>query len=216
MEAFMPTAPLQPGGKKVVVLMTDGVPNGGTSEQNQCITATQTEFTKTPPAGPITTFAVGIGKYMPLQTSNYDPAFMGKLAVAGGAPNPGCDPANVTDPMKMCHFQITPGTGTAQQLEMQFKAAIDKIRGLVASCDFALEKPDGGGGQIDPGKVNVVYDDGMGHQTVIPQDPNNGWTYDNPQNPTKVSLHGMACDEVKMSTKGSVQIVLGCKTIGPH
>jgi hypothetical protein len=213
-EAYSPPGPLQPNGRKVLVLMTDGVPNGGTGEQQLCIGLAETEFNiVTPPKGPITTFAVGVGIYEPLDQTNYDPVFMGHLAVAGGAPNPGCDPNNVSDPTQMCHFQITPGGGkTALQLEQDFLDAINKIRGDISSCNFLLEKTDGGG-PIDPALVNVIFDDGSGAQTLIPQDKLNGWTYDDFKNPTRVILHGTMCDTVKNDPNGSVDILLGCKTV---
>ncbi len=219
LESFVPPSPLQRAGKKVLILMTDGVPNDPQNDppaslQAACVTMAEDEFAKTPPAGPITTFAVGIGVYQPLDPSNYDPAFMGRLAVAGGAPNAGCNPNDTSDPTKFCHFQITPGNGkTAQQLEQEFVTAIDTIRGEISSCEFTLVQSDGGVGQVDPTKVNVVYDDGSGNESVIPEDPQNGWTYDDPANPTAVILHGAACDAMKKDAKGQVDIVLGCKTL---
>jgi hypothetical protein len=207
LDAYVPNGSLAPNGKRVLVLMTDGVPNDGAPEQRDCIKLTQNESAKTPPT---TLFAVGIGDYAPLDTTEYDPAFMGALAVAGGAPNAGCDPTTVTDASKMCHFQITPGGKTAAQIETEFLAAIDKIRAL-ASCTFALAKP-GGNATIDPAKVNVIYDDGTGGSTLVPRNANDGWSYDDPTNPTAVTLHGQSCAAMKGSTKGSISIVMGCKT----
>jgi hypothetical protein len=208
LEAFNPASGhLDPNGKKVLVLMTDGVPNGGASEQNQCITLTTSEAAKSPP---VTTFVVGVGNYNPLNTQDYDPAFLGHLAQAGGAPRAGCDPTNTNDETKMCHFQVTPGNKTAQQLEQDFLNAINAIRGQVASCTFALQNS---GGTVDPTKVNVVYNDGSGNKTTVPQDGTNGWTYDNPTSPTSVTLHGTSCSTMKANSKGSISIVLGCATV---
>jgi von Willebrand factor type A domain len=217
LDAYTPVSPLPPGGKKVLVLMTDGVPNDAANDpqatlQNECISQATAQFAMTPP---VITFAVGIGDYSPLDTTNYDPAFMGALAVAGGDPRMGCMPGNTTDPTMMCHFQITPGGSTATAIEQQFIAAINAIRGEVASCTFALEEPDGGG-MIDPTKVNVVYNDGMGNLTTIDEDPANGWTYNDPNNPTSVTLNGTSCSTLKMSSGGSISIVLGCATMMPH
>jgi hypothetical protein len=217
LDAYTPVSPLPSGGKKVLVLMTDGVPNDANNDpqaqlQSECTTQATQQFAMTPP---VITFAVGIGDYAPLDTTQYDPAFMGALAVAGGDPRMGCVPGNTTDPTMMCHFQITPGGQTATAIEQQFIAAINSIRGEVASCTFALERPDGGG-MIDPTKVNVVYDDGMGNTTVISEDPTNGWSYDNPADPTTVTLNGTSCSTLKMSMGGSISIVLGCATQVPH
>ena len=76
LENFVPSGALPPGGKKVLVIMTDGVPSGGSSEQTQCTTAAAAELAKAAPKGPVTTFAVGIGVFPSTDTANYDPAFM--------------------------------------------------------------------------------------------------------------------------------------------
>jgi len=217
LDAYTPVSPLPAGGQKVLVLMTDGVPNDANNDpqsqlQQECITQATQQFAMTPP---VITFAVGIGDYSPLDTTQYDPAFMGELAVAGGDPRMGCVPGNTTDPTMMCHFQITPGGQTATAIEQQFITAINAIRGEVASCTFQLERPDGGG-MIDPTKVNVVYNDGSGNTTVINEDPTNGWSYDNPTNPTSVTLNGTSCSTLKMSMGGSISIVLGCASQVPH
>ncbi len=217
LDAYTPVSPLPSGGKKVLVLMTDGVPNDANNDpqatlQNQCISQATAQFAMNPS---VITFAVGIGDYSPLDTTQYDPAFMGNLAVAGGDPRMGCVAGNTTDPTMMCHFQITPGGQAASAIEQQFIAAINSIRGQVVSCTFALETPDGGG-MIDPTKVNVQYNDGTGNTSTIDQDPANGWTYDNPTNPTSVTLNGTSCTNLKMSMGGSISIILGCATQMPH
>src|SRR5262249_39145015 len=161
-------------------LMTDGVPDGGPEEQAQCTSAATTELST------VTTFAVGVGPFPSPDTTGidgYDPAFLGTLAQAGGAAPAGCNPIEENDPSRLCHFQITPGGKSAQELAQEFANAINRIRGQVASCDFVLDKS---GGTVDPTKVNVVYRDQAGQEHVIVQDPLNGWTYDNPTNPSKV------------------------------
>ena len=62
-------------------------------------------------------------------------------------------------------------------------------------------------GAVDPTKVNVE----IGGKTIL-QDPTNGWTYDNPQTPTEIVLHGAACTDTKGDLTAKVSIVLGCKT----
>jgi hypothetical protein len=218
MEAFKPKAPLDPGGRRVVVFMTDGVPDtdmpAGQNEQPWSLKLAQDEFAKVAPAGPITTFAVGVG---PLGAPppdagrvDYDPRFLGALAMAGGAPNLPCDPNEMNDPNNMCHFQITPGGKSAAQLEQEFIATIDKIRTEVLSCEFTLEKT---GQPLDPTLVNVVYTECSGMQTLLAEDPGDGWTYDNPGNPSKVILHGASCAKVKSDPCANIDIVVGCRTI---
>ncbi len=216
MESFTPPPTLSPGGRKVVVFMTDGVPypdDGGT-EQDASIAAAAAEFAKSAPAGPITTLAVGIGYYFPYAPQDYDPVFMGELAIAGGAPNQPCDPQNVSQPSMFCHLQVTPlgGGGNQGALEAEFVTALDEARGKVASCTLELDHPDGGQ-PINPDRVNVVFFDDIGDQTVVPEDPVNGWTYDDPTNPTSVTLNGESCATLHQNPDGYVTVVLGCETI---
>ena len=212
LERFTPAPPLLPDGKKVLVFMTDGVPDpdmpAGQNEGPLSLKLASDEFAKVAPAGPITTFAVGIGALT--GQADYNPQFMGALAFAGGSPNQPCDPNEATDPAKMCHFQITPGGKPVAQLKQEFIDTVNKIRTKVLSCEFKLDKS---GGTIDPNKVNVVYTSGQGQSSVVPENGNDGWTYDDNGNPTKVILHGASCDIVKSDPGGKIDIVLGCKTI---
>ncbi len=206
LEAYVPAAPLLPDGKKVLVLMTDGVPYPDpATQQPKCIALSAAEQKKG-----ITTFAVGIGNLTPADPASYDPKFMGALATAGGTAPAGCDPNNITDPSKMCHFQVTPGGKTAAQVELDFIDAINKIRGAVASCEYTIDKS---GGTADPSKVNVIYTDGAGHNQLVPEGGADGWTYDDPKNPGKVILHGQSCDTAKADANGKIKIVLGCKSV---
>jgi hypothetical protein len=214
MEAFTPPGPLLPNGTKVVVLMTDGVPYPNTETQKQPSIQAALDERQTPgPKGPITTFAVGIGHYFPLDTTTYDPQFMGALAMAGGAPNQPCSPSEVTNVANMCHFQITPAPAQSSYiLEQQFRSALDKIRSRVTSCTLSLERADGGP-PVDPKDVNVVFTDTLGNEQVILEDPKNGWSYDDPNAPAKVILNGSACTLLKNNPDGKLEAVLGCASI---
>jgi hypothetical protein len=209
-DAFTPSGKLEPGGKKVLVLMTDGVPNGGPTEQDACISMATNELAAAPPKGPVTTFSVGIGPFPSTNTAGYDPAFMGKLAKAGGAAPTGCNPTENVNVANACHFQVTPNGKPVAQITSEFIAAINKIRGQVSSCEFLLDKLDGG--SLDPKKVNVVFTDGAGTAHTIAQNPTDGWTYDDPNNPSKVILHGKGCGDMKADAKGKISIVIGCET----
>ena len=61
--------------------------------------------------------------------------------------------------------------------------------------------------------LNVVYTDNTGAEHVLVQNPANGWSYDNPADPTKVILHGADCNAVRNDPNGSVSVVLGCRTV---
>jgi hypothetical protein len=215
LETFTPLTPLPPGGKKVVILITDGVPTdgcaqmGGSYTSNPCIQMAAMKLTETAPQGPILTYVIGVGVYPSSDLTNFDPNFLGNLAVAGGTGPMGCNPnENASGATDFCYFQVDPTTVNATQLQQQFEDAINSIRGQVITCTFPLQST--GVGTVDPGKVNVEVD-GM----TIPQDPMNGWTYDNPSNPTSITLNGTSCANLKADSHAMVQIVLGCMTVVP-
>jgi von Willebrand factor type A domain len=212
LEKYTPTAPLQTEhGHKVLVLMTDGVPTPDAgAQQPQCIQAAKDELARAAPGGPITTVAVGIGYTFPLDQQVYDPLFMAQLALAGGAPNQPCSPDETHFADNMCHLQITPiPNSDVTELELAMATAFEKIRAKVISCELVLDKS----GIVDPSLVNVVFTDAVGTEHVVPEDPTNGWTYDDPTTPTKVVLHGQSCQDLKDNPSGDVSVVLGCKTI---
>ena len=207
MKAYKPLPPLPNDGKKVVVLMTDGVPTDGPDSQD--ISAASSALALQPPQGPIKTFSVGIGPF-PGDGFGYDSNFMGDLAVAGGTrATPQCDP-HATTINNVCHFQVTPGGKPISQLKQDFINAINRIRGVAAGCEFSINID---GGQIDPSLINVIWTDGNGKQHVVAQDPTDGWTYDDPGNPTKVILNGQSCGDVTQDLNASVSIIIGCKTL---
>ncbi|MBN9167315.1 MAG: hypothetical protein BGO98_10095 [Myxococcales bacterium 68-20] len=206
LKAYSPAAPVKPGGKYVLVVMTDGIPSDG---RQACLNAASSALSGTPS---VLTFAVGVGDVNANASTVYDELFVGDLAVKGGTAPAGCNPTwsdtNMTG--TPCHFQITPGSKTAQQIQADFLAAVNKIRDTVSSCELTL---DFSSGNVDPAKVNVEYTSGAGTTSQIKQDSANGWTYDDPNAPTKVILHGTSCDTLKADPEGKVKIILGCKTV---
>lgn len=207
MKAYKPLPPLPADGRKVVVLMTDGVPTDGPGSQDT--TAASAALNLGAPQGPIKTFSVGIGPF-PGDGFGYDSNFMGDLAVAGGTrASPQCDP-HATQINNVCHFQITPGGKPIAQLKQDFINAINRIRGVASGCEYAISSE---GGIIDPNLINVIWTDSNGKQHVISQDENDGWTYDDPGNPTKVILHGQACGDTSQDPSAVVKILIGCKTL---
>lgn len=206
LKAYTPAPPVQPNGKLVLVVITDGIP---TDSKQGCLNAASTALAGTPP---VLTFAVGVGDETASATDVYDEIFMGDLAEAGGTAPAGCNTswsdANMSG--APCHFQITPGAKTAQQIQADFLAAVNGIRAIVSSCELELNFAPG---EVDPAKVNVVYTSGAGQSSQVVQDGTDGWTYDDPGDPKKVILHGAACDTLKSDPQGKVDIVLGCKTV---
>ena len=214
LEGFSASGKLQPNGKKVLVILTDGVPTDG---QNSLIIANAGgKLAEMGPKGPITTFVIGTGAYPSSDIMNFDPTFLGQLAKAGGAAPAGCDPnanAGTVATSKLCYFEVDPTTSNAAATTAAFVSAIDTIRGQVASCTFALEGTDAGA--IDPSKVNVNFTGSNGTTVGLTQDPANGWTYNNPNSPTEVILNGTACTNMKNDPMAKITIILGCATRTP-
>ncbi len=218
LEAFQPKAPLEPGGKKIVVLITDGVPTDdcanllgvGGYTNNACVELAAAKLAETSAqGGPIETFVIGVGDFPSSNTTNFDPGFLGNMAQAGGTGVKGCNPDEASSTSDLCYFEIDPSKSqSAAQLQMQFKTALNAIRGQVTSCTFPIES--NGLGQADPTKVNVE----VGSQTIL-QDAKNGWTYDNPTHPTEIILHGTACATATDTVTAKVSIILGCATQAP-
>jgi hypothetical protein len=58
--------------------------------------------------------------------------------------------------------------------------------------------------------VNVVYTDKDGKEQLIPESAADGWTYDDPKNPSTVKLNGGWCSKVTSNNDAKVRIILGC------
>ena len=217
LEPFTPSAPLQGGGKKVLVLITDGVPTDdcmsipflSSYASNACIVQAGTELTQPAPKGPIDTFVIGVGNFAAgsfFGLGGIDPSFLGNLAHAGGTGGSKCNPSETTSTSDLCYFEIDPSTApTASMLQQKFETALNAIRGQVVSCTYPLQSSNLN--NVDPTLVNVEVDG----KTIL-QDPKNGWTYDNPTKPTEIILHGAACTAAETNLTAKVAIVLGCMT----
>jgi hypothetical protein len=214
LEGFQAKAPLLAGGKKVVILITDGVPTDacagllglGNYTSNACVELAASKLAEAPTKGPIETFVIGVGNFPSSDPTDFDPSFLGNVAEAGGTGPSGCNPNEASSTSDLCYFEIDPSTAqTAAQLQAKFETALDAIRGQVVSCTFPLQST--GLGTVDPTHVNVEV-----AGTTILQDPKNGWTYDNAAMPTSIILHGNACTSAESSVSAKVSILLGCAT----
>ncbi len=217
LEPFTAAAPLQDGGKKVLVLITDGVPTDdcmsipliSSYTTNACVVEAGNELKLASPKGPIETFVIGVGDFSAgsfFGLGGIDPSFLGNLAHAGGTGGSTCNPNETTSTTDLCYFEIDPSTApTAAQLQQKFETALNAIRGQVVSCTYPLQGSNLN--NVDPTLVNVEVDG----KTIL-QDPKNGWTYDNPTAPTEIILHGAACSNAETDLTAKVSIVLGCAT----
>jgi len=208
--SFSPSSPLLPDGKRVLVLITDGVPYGGVSntyENRDGVTAAVVGARSG--ASDISTAVIGVGN--PLDgVETYDETFLSALAQSGGLAAAGCDPNwDASMGGTPCHLQITPGEKTVDVLQAEIAQAIEAIGIQVASCELSLDQSS----PIDPENVNVIYTESAGATaSQIDQGMPDGWTYDDDEAPTKVILHGASCDRLKTNPQGKVDIVIGCPT----
>lgn len=225
MRAFEPPAPLLPDGRKVVVFITDGIPDpdmpAGEEGPRLSLALAQEMSSLAPPEEPIRTFVVGVGPFpVPMEAiHSYSPEFCGELAVAGGTrASEQCHPREGVDPTLTCHFQVTPPESREPNeeeiaaLRGSFIDAMAKVRLNALTCDYPLELVPGGD-RVDPSTVNVVYVPGDGDKMLIANSAADGWTYDDVENPTKVTLNGPICERVKADPRGKITVVLGCQTI---
>jgi hypothetical protein len=200
-------ATVNPAGssrRTVVILATDGAPDntclphddGGMALDPIAVTAgiVQAAAKSTPP---IVTYVIGVGS---------DLTALNTIAAAGG----GAPSAFLVD--------------INADIEAQFRDALDAIRKQALVCDFIIPDP-APGLHIDYDKVNVTFSDPdtmsqtqfvyVGSQADCAKAPNTGWYYDDPMNPTQVVLCDGACEQVRDSDNGHVDIVFGCAQIIP-
>jgi hypothetical protein len=212
LRAFAPTPPLKPLGRRVAVLLSDGSPNatsatgGVDAEKNKTIALAKDQLATSPS---IRTYAIGIGPFPPPAWFDYDPEFMGNLAIAGGTrAHEDCDPGSLSLD-RICHFQITPSASrTAADLAIDMLRALHNARArTVDLCAYTL---DGDFDRFDPSRtvVTVTSKERGAHQ--IARDAVNGWDYDAPTAPRAVSLRGAACEEVTNDVAATVAMSFGC------
>jgi len=187
-------------GTRVVILLTDGDPNGcGTIDE--VITTAGTA--PAAPAPKVLVYVIGA----PGGTVRN----LSRVAAAGeGKRTPTCI-ADTTDPTKACHYQI----GDAD-FEKTLLAALEDIKGKALSCTFTVPTPTGpDAGAVDPTKVNVNYTDSTGKTITLDRDPThtNGWDYTD--GGKTITIYGPYCDAMKADGAAKIQVILGCKTRGP-
>ena len=120
------------------------------------------------------------------------------------------------------HAYIVDASGDVNQ---QFLAALDEIRGGALSCELELPKaPEGK--EVDFNLVNVELTDESGLRSLVyVESPDHcgdsalGWYYDvlpSAGTPTKISVCASTCDTLKAATDASVEIRLGCPPVTPE
>lgn len=111
-------------------------------------------------------------------------------------------------------FLVQKGVNNSQ-VESDLLAALNAIRGNSVSCDLELQ----GGGFFDPNDVTVLYTPG-GSNSPVPltevsgaQSCGSGWYFDNPQNPSKVTLCPTTCMQIQSDLAAKIEVSIGCPPI---
>ncbi len=183
--------PSSPAGIKcVVILMSDGLPEGAncsTTSANGLQSIAATGLSGTPS---VQTFTVG----MPGASFGV----LNAIAAGGGTDcmngsNRACDASNT----------------------QAFINALNTIKKAALSCEYAM--PTTSMGIPDPSTVEVNYAPmGSGNPMPLPKQPNagscgSGWFFDDPINPTKITLCPNTCDQVKNDNQGVIAVEVKCE-----
>jgi len=176
------------GRRTAIALATDGEPNlcESTVDAVSAVAAAGA-------ASGLFTFVIGVGPS--LQNLN-------AIAVAGGT--------------KMA-YQVE--MATADQLAAAFKTV--QLQASKLACSFMIPAPPMGM-TLDPDRVNVrftpVADPGMPIDLGRVDDrttcgAQGGWYFDDPMNPTSVTLCEASCAKLNASGEGSLSLLFGCRGI---
>lgn len=194
-------AKAHPDHKVAVLLATDGLPsdcmvNASTADPYGLVEVTATTAAGLAANPSIETFVIGV--FAPSDTDS--PGNLNQIAKAGGSGTA---------------FVVNTGS----DVEQQFLAALEKIRGSGIPCTLQIPTPTSG--SFEPGLVNVTFNSGGQAQTLdywqdaASCDPTSGgWYYDDAMNPTKILACPSTCNVFQNAGTGSsVTISLGCKTL---
>ena len=184
-----------PGRRVAVVLATDGLPTSCDPKDIAGVSALARQAYGESPS--IRTFVIGVFASNELSAA----ANLGTIAEAGGTPK-----AYIVN--------------TDQSVAKSFLDALDAIRTTALLCEYRIPTPKA---PIDFGAVNVQITQASGELTTVPYvqqasqcSPTlGGWYYDAPMggDPTTIITCDRTCDQLRSTTVGQVDIVMGCKTV---
>lgn len=184
-----------PDHRSVVVLTTDGIPDdtcqvptgGGLANSLDNVKSVVAAAKAGTPSIP--TFVIGVGSEL---------GALNDIAVAGGTTS-----AVLVD--------------TASDIKAALLTALTNIRRTALQCEYDIPM----GPDTDNGRVNITFKTGgsltafgnVGDLGGCSKAPLQGWYFNDPVTPTKIELCPMACDNVKGSSDGEINVVFGCKTV---
>lgn len=172
-------------GNVAVVLVTDGVPEGCSSTDNQIGTVKNLAASV---AATIPTYVIGVGDKL---------GNLNEIAVGGGT-----------------KAALVVTAANAAQIQADFTKAINAIKASALTCDYKIPAAPAGE-TFDRAKVNVQHLPAGGAAATLGYNQTcaggAGWKYDDATNPTRILLCDGSCDGVKAKT-GKVDILFGCAT----
>jgi hypothetical protein len=188
-----------PGRQVVILLVTDGMPEAPVSRNcKPTLADAETAARDCASQNGVATYVLGVGANL---------ENLKNIAQAGG-----------TD-----HAYLA-GTKDVSTTVLD---ALNQIRdGAQVPCKFKVPPPPSGQ-TLNPALVNVTYEDTGGGSHLVPSAgsadncASGGWYYDNPQNPTSLSLCPSSCDTVTaaliaaavLHTGSKLNIEYGCSTV---
>jgi hypothetical protein len=192
-------ATANPGHSVVAVLATDGIPDECTPNDIPGIAQIAAAGLSGSPS--IKTFTIGVFTQDAIASGT---SALNQIASAGGT--------------KQAFIIQT----TAPNLEQQFEAALNAIRGAALPCQYEVPVPDAG--TPDFGTVNVEYTSGAGVASGVPYvetaskcGTSSGWYYDvDPAaggTPAAILVCPGTCSTLQSDSKGRVDVVVGCGTV---
>ena len=111
---------------------------------------------------------------------------------------------------------------TGGDVNSQFLAALNKIRGTLLGCTYLIPPPPAGK-TLDFAQVNVQYTPGNGgaketlvyvtSQAACASTTKDAWYYDNAAAPTQIIFCDATCTKIKADTNAKVDVQLGCSTV---
>ncbi|MBK9000164.1 MAG: VWA domain-containing protein [Myxococcales bacterium] len=184
----------QPGRVMIGIFVTDGVPEGCTTNANTLAGIVQSHLTN----DKIKTFVIGM--------DGADFGTLDTIAAPGGA-SPHTQYCGGSSP---CYsYDVDNGNPAA------FTAVLAAIQKSAVACQFSMPTTDGG--IVDPSKVEVQYfPAGNPPAQKLPKVTNaaacsgGGWYFDNNANPKSILLCPSSCTIVQLDTKAKIDISLGC------
>lgn len=172
-----------------VVLATDGAPYGCNPGGTDVVAARAAEGLSQTPS--VLTFVIGLGEQL---------AVLDSIAIAGGT-----KAATLVD--------------SGANAGPEFLSALNQIRGDL-QCTYTIPTPRPGE-TFDPDRLNVSFQEGDTAPEFVPRVDGGaqcglgkkaGWYYDNPSNPSRVTLCKHSCTAVQGGGI-QVEVVLGCPTL---